>query len=73
MRGPIYKSTFKVEIFSEGPLPPDMYELDELNEMITEGDCIGSVEFVREDRVPVRRVRRELVEIGNDGTFFDDV
>lgn len=72
---PIYRTVFQVEVFSEGPFLPeggddDPFDLDTINYAIMEGDCIGSIQRVSEEVVPVEDVRDELLRIGNDGEFF---
>ena len=39
--------------------------------MIDEGDWIGDYTVTQMDEVPQDKVNAELLELGNDGTFFD--
>lgn len=77
MEKDIRRSVFQVEVFSDGPLEVDggendPFDLELINYLITEGDCIGSMEqVVVNEVVPPEKVKSELVRIGNDGDFFD--
>lgn len=77
MAEPIYRTTYKVEVFSEGPFQPnagpgDPFDLETINYEICEGPCIGNVEMVSAEVVPPEQVEAELLRIGNDGSFFED-
>lgn len=67
----IIKHEWKVTMFSDGPLEPGDWELPDIYEAITTGDCIGKVVYEYCGLVPPETVHDELVAIGNDGTFFD--
>ncbi len=47
-------------------------EIEEIAEMITAGDAIGGLSITSASTVPKKDVESELVDIGNDGSFFDD-
>jgi hypothetical protein len=72
----IYKTQFKITVLSEDvPYEPgyddyDPFGLLEINAAIVEGDCIGDVEALGSSVVPDQDVEKELIAIGNDGTFF---
>jgi hypothetical protein len=67
----VWQTVIKVTVLSEdGPIGDDV-DLAGINYAISEGDCIGEVEITSRQRMDPRWVRRKLVAIGNDGTFFD--
>ena len=51
-----------------GQMTPEavLYEMNE-------GSMIGSIKTLAPGTIPANRVREELLAIGNDGTFFDEV
>jgi hypothetical protein len=73
----IYKTQFKITVLSEEwPFgleggDNDPFDLLAINYAIVEGDCIGSVEKLGSSIVPENEVNKELLAIGNDGTFFN--
>lgn len=74
----IYRTVYRVEVFSQGPFDDgvgngDPFGLAQINYAITEGDCIGNVEVVSAEQVPPNEVQAHLLRIGNDGTFFEEV
>lgn len=67
----VWQTVIKVTVLSEdGPIGDDV-ELKHIDYLISEGDCIGEVEIQSRQRMDPRWVRRKLLAIGNDGTFFD--
>jgi len=44
--------------------------LGDLGYMIEEGDGVGDYVITHMDEVPQDKVHAELLELGNDGTFF---
>jgi len=67
-----------ITVFSEGAFVPegetgddDPFSLLGINYAITSGDCIGDVERLESSIVPSQDVEKELIAIGNDGTFFN--
>jgi hypothetical protein len=67
----IYKTIITVTVLSTLPLEFD--SLEELGREIDSGDSIGNVEVGSHIKLDQDRVNEELLNIGNDGTFFDDV
>ena len=73
----VYKTVYQVTVLSEGELEieirdDDPFGLLALNYEIVDGHRIGMVECVTSEKVPEDEVKDKLVEMGNDGTFFDD-
>lgn len=64
-----YRTTVEVEILSERPLDGS-YSLDEINYMITEGDCSGRMEVTRRDIIDGRTCASMLINQGSDPGFF---
>ena len=73
-RRPIYRTVFKVEVFSAGPyvLQPETDWLEQIGYDITDGDHIGEVTQISAQVIPPSQAREHLIRIGNDGTFFDE-
>lgn len=73
----IYKHVVHVVVFSEHPTLEetlgDDWCLQDVDWAITDGDCIGNVTHESTEPVPADRLHEELMAIGNDGTFFDDL
>lgn len=74
----IYKTEFKITILSEDqPFEVDQgysgdpFDLLLINSAITDGDCVGNVESLGSSVVPQENVEKELIALGNDGTFFN--
>lgn len=74
----IYKHTVQVVILSEDEslekaLGSDEWDLSAIEAAISDGDCIGTYSHEETQEVPASEVKMELIAIGNDGTFFDDL
>lgn len=72
----IHRTTFEVVVYSEGPLnlafrDDDPFQLLAINYEINEGGCVGGVEEARDEIVEPKAIKDALIEIGNDGEFFD--
>lgn len=71
----IFKHVIKVTILTEHEeLESSLgseWDLSDLEYAITDGDCIGSVDHDSTEEIPTMEVERELISLGNDGTFFD--
>lgn len=66
-----YKTTYKVTVLSEGaPVSPDA-DLEVVLREITDGEWIGEVEYEGSDEIPATKIEKELIDVGNDGSFFD--
>jgi hypothetical protein len=65
----IYKTTYKVVVLSDGPIDGGA-DLENVLREMNEGCLIGETEFVSCDPVDPSAVHKELLAIGNDGTFF---
>lgn len=75
---PIYRTVFQVEVFSRGPFdlsttPDTVSDLAAIDHEISEGPCIGYIEQVSSEVVAPENVDAELIRIGNDGTFFEEI
>ena len=51
----------------------DKWDLADVENKISDGDCIGCVEVESSSKVPAHNVVKELLEIDHDGSFFDDL
>jgi hypothetical protein len=69
----IYKHTFKVTVLSDNAESVPEMSLEDIAHSINEGDDIGMLEHTDVQEVPPDKVQVELLLIGNDGTFFDDL
>jgi hypothetical protein len=74
----VYKHVVKITILSTDENVEDSFgnkdwDLSDVQYAITEGDCIGSVDHDSTEEVPALEVEKELISLGNDGTFFDDL
>ena len=71
----IFKHVIKVTILTEHQeLESSLgkeWDLSDLEYAITDGDCIGSVDHDSTEEIPALEVEKELISLGNDGTFFD--
>lgn len=67
---PIHKTTFTITVYSRDPYDTDA-DLLEVIEDITNGPCIGECNLATHEIVPADKVRQALIDIGNDGGFFD--
>lgn len=73
----IYKHTVIVTVLSEhDDLAKDCgdeWDLESISYQITHGSCIGDYTYESVVLIPPQDLEAELIKIGNDGTFFDDV
>jgi hypothetical protein len=74
----IYKHTIQVVILSEDEslekaLGSDEWDLSAIEAAISDGDCIGTYSHEETQQVPATEIEIELIAIGNDGTFFDNL
>lgn len=76
---PIYRTTYQVEVLSDGPLvlhghggDNDPFDLLAINYEITYGHCVGKVIEVNSEALADDVVADALKAVGNDGEFFDD-
>jgi hypothetical protein len=67
---PIFKHVFQVVVFNEDE-NYDPEDLVQVSYDITDGEAIGDFKRQSSNLVPANQVKVELVDIGNDGTFFD--
>ena len=58
----------QVEVLSEAPI--GAVELDTLHHMITEGDCSGRVNTVKQEQLNGRRAAEALLKQASDPSFF---
>lgn len=67
---PVYKTTFEVVVFSQEPLTQE-HDLADLAYEMSEGDMIGAYKTVKVETITdSEELNKELVAIGNDGSFF---
>lgn len=64
-----YKTTYKIEILSEDLLG-DALSLEQINYLITEGECSGVVEEEVYETLTSVQAAQELVKQGSDPSFF---
>jgi len=64
-----YRRVFKVEVLSEESID-DNLDLDEINYMITEGHCSGSVSAAPEEVVDGAAAAKLLLAQESDPSFF---
>lgn len=73
----IYKHVVEVVVLSEDESLErclgSEWELSDLEQAISTGDCIGTYSHKETQELPADEVETELIAIGNDGTFFDDL
>lgn len=70
----IYKHILHIVILSEEPDPlPERFELTEVEELISSGPAIGTFWLESTSEVPQDKIQEELLSVGNDGTFFDEI
>lgn len=74
----IHRTTYTLTVLSEGPLDEhfsmrddDPFGLLDLNDLITDGHCLGLLEEATEMVLPLEALQGELFRMGNDGTFFE--
>lgn len=72
----IYKHILKVVVFSTeqelaAAVENPEWDLSDVHYAIHDGGCIGDVSHESTTVVPPNELEKELIAIGNDGTFFD--
>jgi hypothetical protein len=73
----VYKHTIVVTVLSSHESTEDTFgsewSLSDVHDTITSGDSIGSVHHQSTTKIDCSEIRSELLAIGNDGSFFDDL
>ena len=73
----VYKHVLVVTVLSPHESAEDSFgsewSLSDVQDAITSGDCIGSVQHTATTQIDPSNTRSELLAIGNDGSFFDDL
>lgn len=77
----IHRTIVTVTVLTDGPFHQvmsdesggDDTDLLNLDYLISEGHGIGMVEVTSTMRLPAEAVHGELIRLGNDGEFFDEV
>lgn len=64
-----YKTTYKIVVLSQEPLPPDM-SLKDIDYAITFGECSGEVGLVQEEIMNGEQAAKALIAQGSDPGFF---
>jgi hypothetical protein len=71
----VYKHIIQVVVLNEEKtleqLVGDDWNLKDIAYAITNGDAIGGVNHISTELVPNDRVEKELIDVGNDGSFFE--
>jgi hypothetical protein len=67
---PVWKTVYKFTAYSNRQISGHA-DLADVIADCTDGDSIGEAELVEQKTIEPRCVRRALIKIGNDGTFFD--
>lgn len=75
-RRKFYRNTITLVVYTEDTrLSDHTLSFDDIEQIIAEcmdGSYIGDVQDTKTRRVKtMKKLRKELVKIGNDGTFFD--
>lgn len=67
-----YKTTFQIEVLSEHPLGDvdAFYGLEDLHYMITDGNCVGRVEFTGECELNGKGMADALYDLASEPGFF---
>lgn len=68
----IWKTVYKFVVLSEEPIPAKS-EFPDIMEECETGRYIGDVVLSSSKVMKPERVKRQLLNMGNDGTFFDDI
>ena len=71
MGSDFYVSEFKVTVLSEGEPPDPGSNLLDLEYLITQGPCVGTVTYLRTTPVNAARMRGLLEEMDSDMSVFD--
>jgi len=66
------KTSFELTVLHMADAPVKNCSLDDLQYEITEGDCLGMLKLVGTETVPPEKARDAMLELGNDGSFFED-
>ncbi len=66
----ISKTVYMVTVFHDKKTPP--YSAEVALEEMNDGAMVGSVEHMYTVDVPKKNLKNELIDIGNDGKFFED-
>lgn len=74
----VYKHVITVTVLSEhDDLVYDTgkagWDLKDIQEVIDNGGAIGDFDCVSSDEVPADKLESELLSVGNDGTYFDEL
>jgi len=70
----VTKTVIMITVLSEGVSPLEFKDLQDLQYMMDQGNEIGQCRVVSTEVLSdPRRIVGELLSIGNDGTFFDQV
>jgi len=67
---PVWKTVYKFTVYSNVQISGQA-NLSRVIEETQSGDLIGEEELIESKTIDPRCVRRALIKIGNDGTFFD--
>jgi hypothetical protein len=73
MSSGIVKTTITITVLHRDSNPMTDYDIREVLYEMQEGDAVGWETDRTTEPVPADRVADELVSLGNDGTFFEDV
>lgn len=69
----ILKTTITLTVFHRKDVDIPNMSWPNILYQIDQGESIGSTEIVSTEPVPEDKVNDELIAIGNDGSFFDDL
>lgn len=75
----VFRTKVEVTLYSRGPLDQDIGEVEMWTQLsgwiddANDGDMIGDWRVTDSQPVEGDQLRLELVEIGNDGAFFDEL
>lgn len=67
----IQKTTFVITVLHTDDERPNAPSIEQLAKALDDGPWIGQMEQKATVPVPAKSVCKELLAIGNDGTFFD--
>lgn len=51
----------------------DEWNLSDLDQAMDTGDCLGTYLVTLSERIPKTDLKRQMLEVGNDGSFFDSL
>jgi NifB/MoaA-like Fe-S oxidoreductase len=72
----IYKHKIEITLLSEGSLEEilgDNWTLKDVYSEMIHGHSIGTYSHTETQKIKPENVQSELVKIGNDGSFFDNL